>query len=169
MKTDVLNVSPKVITEIALGVQPPLDVLQKYDYTYEEAQEILANPVFQRRVQDERRQLEENDDIDRIFNRMCYRLLRDKMVSVAISGAMPPSELVKATDMLRKHAGLGDTVAEASAPKAIINLHIGGAGEPQGAIIDSTPDALDIRVPKHLTSRSDSSRNNELEHGVEDL
>ena len=148
-----MDVPPKAILEIALGVQKPSEVLSRYGYTTLEAEQLLLSEVFQRRVREEREELEEKGDIDKLYNRMCYRLIRERLLAAATSGELPPSDLVKAAEMMHRHAGMsGDEKGgQSGATGPVINITFGGGmGAP--AIELRRKDAMEaaVVIPEHV-------------------
>ena len=115
-----------MIAEIALGVAPPADILARAGIPKKEVSRLLSDDWFKERVEQERKQLESSDDLDTYFNRLCYRLLRNKLVALGVAGKLPPSELVKATDLMRRHGSYEtDMQAAARANLPVLNIVIG--------------------------------------------
>ncbi len=156
----ILGLKPEALVELALQTRPPADILRDHGVPPGEIRALLADPTFQRMVEEERRRLEESEDLDAYYNRVCYRLLRNKLVTYGLADKLSPPELVKAVDMLRRHARMdtNDESPAAQVQQPVLNIII---STPQHQA--PSPQAVTI-----TTTTTTDDPNEELTRGVED-
>ncbi|RMF27836.1 MAG: hypothetical protein D6759_16955 [Chloroflexi bacterium] len=148
MSSNPLKLKPEALLELALQTRPPSEILLDYGVPPSKIPQLLQDPTFVRLVEQEKKRLEESDDLDAYYNRLCYRMLRNKLVALALEKRIEVKELIQTVEMLRKHAKMDDrqetTVHQGQQP--VLNIII--SSQPQDpskgqTITISAQEALD--------------------------
>lgn len=142
VKAPLLALDPAVIADIATGAVPAEKALKRAGLPDDLIRAVISDPTFKKRLEQEKSLLDRYDDPDVYYNRICYQILRNKLVVLAEAGELPPDALIKATEMLHRHARMGgDESRPLGSGGPVLNIIIGGRdGEPEKRIAIATVD-----------------------------
>jgi len=186
LNTSPVDLSPELLAELAIGYDPPDVILSRAGLSPADIQRLLSDDRLRERVEAERQAMEQSGDLDVYYNRLCYRMMRNKMVAMGLAGKMGANEMVKAVDMLRRHAGLDkddSAPAGVAASAPVLNIIVDNAPQDapaptapgvtivQQPVDDASSPAIDLPAPPAHVLSSNPNLETLLEsisHGVED-
>ena len=133
-----LAVHPLLLADVAAGALTLEQALKDMGLPDQAVQALSSDPLLLKRVEQERKLIEKLEDPDLYHNRVCYQVLRNRLVALAEAGELPPDVLLKATDMLYRHAGLGSSAADQTSGKGpVLNIIVNTGAEEKRITISS--------------------------------
>lgn len=120
-RTDLLpySLDEKLLTELAQGLDDPVAVITRYDYTEDEARALSTNPYVVRQVTALRAELEKSGDMDSLRDIQHGRMLTEHMMIRALRGTMRDEAILKLLEIIDKRKERRDKVAMESGNSGI--------------------------------------------------
>lgn len=96
------NLDERLLTELAQGTEDPISVIERYDYTEDEAAALAANPYVVKQVEALRADLEKTGYMDALRDKQNGRLLTDHMMVRALQGQVKDENILKLIELLHR-------------------------------------------------------------------
>jgi len=145
------NISPEMLTELALALEPPYTVAQRYGMTPSEYDLVEASPAFRAHVENRRTELE-NDGYD-LKSRV--KLMAEQLLIESFKDAVATGNIAHRLEVTKYFTKLAELEPKPGAVASsnngmMIQINIPNAPEP--ITISSSSQAPDVgSIPKSVT------------------
>lgn len=175
---DLLDASPRMIYEIAAGLEDPVAIAERYGVSREVLEQLWDHPVFQNRRENARQELEAHGHSVRFKAKEVYEMALNRIATDISKDDLPVNVRL---DVMKHLAEIADLKPKQNVPapgaekfgiQIIVNQQtVVEPPRPDVITVDVTPDGLPARPPAldRLIMQLPLAGNDDLAAGATDL
>lgn len=141
-----LHLDPRMIGELALGLEPDIDIARRYEFSQAQFSQLAAQDWFIALVVQRRLELQDAGIMTRAKSAMLYEALVERQFQKAMDEGPNGPKFAEATDLLKLLAEVGDVKPDkralaqvATGPAFTININIPAGGQGPTTAVTQAP------------------------------